>query len=101
MQTVDFYDKITGNVLATIQDIGGWNWGCVRVEVDRAGNNAQWVTGDPQTTPQTKLFDRTYKITPSNNNTNGQYQVTFYLTQAEAMGWQLGINQSAEYGPYH
>lgn len=89
MQTVNFYDQITGNVLATIQDIGGWNWGCVRVEVDRAGNNAQWVTGDPQTTPQTKLFDKTYKITSSNNNTSGQYQVTFYLTQAEATGWQL------------
>ncbi len=90
MQIVNFYDKTTGDVLATIQDIGGWNWGCVRVEVDRSGNGAQWVTGDPQTTPQTKLFDRTYKITPANNNTNGQYLVTFYLTQAETMGWQIG-----------
>jgi Pregnancy-associated plasma protein-A/Secretion system C-terminal sorting domain len=89
METVNFYDKTTGDVLATIQDLGGWNWGCVRVEVDRAGNGAQWVTGDPQTTPQTMIFDRTYKVTPTNNNSNGQYQITFYLTQAEMLGWQL------------
>ncbi|HLG38121.1 MAG TPA: T9SS type A sorting domain-containing protein, partial [Chitinophagaceae bacterium] len=61
----------------------------IRVEVDRSGNGAQWVTGDPQTTPQTKLFDKTYKVTPANNNATGQYMITFYLTQAEATGWQL------------
>ncbi len=83
MQTVDFYDKVTGDVLATIQDLNGFNWGCVKVEVDRAGTGAQWVTGDPQTTAQTKLFDKTYKVTPANNNANGQYSITFYLTQAE------------------
>jgi hypothetical protein len=89
MQTVNFYDKITGDVLATIQDLTGYNWGCVKVEVDRAGNGAQWVNGDPQTSPQTKLFDRTYKVTPTNNNANGRYKITFYLTQNEVNGWQL------------
>jgi hypothetical protein len=47
-RTVDFYDKVTGNILATIQDLGGYNWGCVKVEVDRSGTGAQWVTGDPR-----------------------------------------------------
>ena len=88
-QTVDFYDKVTGNILATIQDLSGYNWGCVKVEVDRSGNGAQWVTGDPQTFPQTKLFDKTYKVTASNNNSTGRYQITFYLTQAEIAGWML------------
>ena len=87
-EMVDFYDKITGDVIATITDLNGYNWGCVRVELDRAGNGAQWLTGDPQTIPQTKLFDKTYKVTPANNNSTGQYQITFYLTQAEANGWQ-------------
>jgi hypothetical protein len=89
MQTVDFYDKVTGDVLATIQDLGGYNWGCVKVEIDRAGTGAQWVTGDPQTMIQTKLFDKTYKVTPTNNNSTGLYKITFYLTQAEVNGWQL------------
>jgi hypothetical protein len=87
LQTVNFYDKITGDILATIQDVGGYTWGCVRVEVDRSGTGAQWVAGDPQTYTQTKLFDKTYKVTPTNNNTNGQYKITFYLTQAEIAGW--------------
>jgi hypothetical protein len=92
MQTVNFYDKTTGDVLATIQDLGGYNWGCVKVEVDRAGTGAQWVTGDPQTQTQSKLFDKTYKVTPTNNNANGQYKVTFYLTQNEVTGWALASN---------
>ena len=89
LQTVDFYDKVSGNILATIQDLGGYNWGCVKVEVDRSGNGAQWLTGDPQTFMQTKLFDKTYKVTPANNNSNGAYSITFYLTQAEIAGWML------------
>jgi hypothetical protein len=39
---------------------------------------------------QSKLFDKTYKVTPSNNNSNGIYSITFYLTQAEIAGWMLG-----------
>jgi hypothetical protein len=89
MQTVDFYDKTTGDILATVQDLGGYNWGCVKVEIDRTGTGAQWVTGDPQTQTQSKLFDKTYKVTPANNNVNGTYKVTFYLTQAEINGWQV------------
>ena len=89
LQTVDFYDKVTGDILATIQDMGGYNWGCVKVEVDRSGIGAQWVTGDPQTFTQTKLFDKTYKVTPTNNNASGQYRITFYLTQAEVAGWMI------------
>ncbi len=88
-ETVVFYDKFSGNILATIQDLSGFNWGCVKVEVDRAGTGAQWVTGDPQTVSQTKLFDKTYKVVPTNNNANAQYKITFYLTQAEIMGWQI------------
>lgn len=91
-EIVDFYDKFTGNVLATIADINGYNWGCVRVEVDRSGTGAQWVTGDPQTIVQTKLFDKTYKVTPANNNATGQYNITFYLTQNEVNGWALASN---------
>jgi hypothetical protein len=94
MQTVDFYDKLTGDVLATIQDLGGYTWGCVKVEVDRAGTGAQWVTGDPQTTAQSKLFDKTYKVTPTNNNTSGNYKITFYLTQAEISGWMMASGNS-------
>ena len=86
-ETVDFYDKLTGDVLATIQDLGGYNWGCVKVEVDRAGFGAQWLTGDPQTTARTKLFDKTYKVTPANNNATGNYKITFYLKQNEVNGW--------------
>ena len=88
-ETVDFYDGFTGDVLATIQNLSGYNYGCVKVEVNRAGTGAQWVTGDPQTTAKTKLFDKTYKVTPEYNNVNGDYNITFYVTQAEYQGWVL------------
>ena len=75
--------------MATIQNLSGFNYGCVKVEVDRAGTGAQWVTGDPQVTVNTKLFDKTYKVTPENNNATGTYNITFYITQAEYQGWML------------
>jgi hypothetical protein len=89
METVDFYDRITGDVLATIQNLSGHNYGCVTVAVDRAGTGAQYVNNDPATTIQNKLFDKTYKVTPQYNNASGQYSITFYLTQAEVTGWML------------
>ncbi len=116
MQTVDFYDRVTGDVLATIQNLSGHNYGCVTVAIDRAGTNAQYVNNDPATSVQNKLFDKTYKITPQYNNANGQYTITFYLTQAEVNGWMLAtgnpffnayiikdtghISNTDYYGPY-
>ena len=116
METVDFYDRFSGDVLATIQNLSGHNYGCVTVGIDRAGAGAQYVNNDPQTSIQNKLFDRTYKIIPQYNNPSGQYTVTFYLTQAEVMGWMLAsgnplsniyiikdtgyISNTDYYGPY-
>ncbi len=116
METVDFYDRITGDVLATIQNLSGHNYGCVTVAQDRAGINAQYVNNDPATSIQNKLFDKTYKIIPQYNNTSGNYKVTFYLTQAEVNGWMLAsgntfinadiikdtghISNTDYYGPY-
>ena len=88
-EMVDFYDRFTGDVLATIQNLSAHNYGCVKVEVDRAGTGAQWVSGDPQTDARTKIFDKTYKVTPEYNNVNGTYNITLYLTQAEYQGWML------------
>ena len=89
METVNFYDRVTGDVLATIQNLSGHNYGCVTVALDRAGTGAQYVNNDPQSTIQNKIFDKTYKITPQYNNSSGQYNITFYLTQAEVSGWML------------
>ncbi|MEO6540669.1 MAG: T9SS type A sorting domain-containing protein, partial [Ferruginibacter sp.] len=89
MQTVNFYDRFTGDILATIQNLSGFNYGCVSVAVDRAGTGAQYVNNDPAVTIQNKLFDKTYKVTPQYNNSSGSYSITFYLTQAEINGWML------------
>jgi hypothetical protein len=94
METVDFYDRVTGDVLATIQNLSGFNYGCVTVAVDRAGTNAQYVNNDPAISIQNKLFDKTYKITPQYNNATGNYRITFYLTQAEINGWMLASGNS-------
>lgn len=94
LETVDFYDRVTGDVLATIQNLSGHNYGCVEVAVDRAGTGAQFVNNDPALSNQNKLFDRTYKVTPQYNNAIGNYKITFYLTQAEIMGWMLASGNS-------
>jgi len=94
METVDFYDGVSGDVLATIQNLSGHNYGCVTVAIDRAGIGAQFVNNDPALSNQNKLFDRTYKVTPQYNNNTGAYNITFYLTQAEVQGWMMASGNS-------
>jgi hypothetical protein len=89
METVNFYDRFSGDILATIENLSGHNYGCVTVAQDRAGTGAQYVYNDPAISVQNKLFDKTYKITPQYNNATGNYKATFYLTHSEVTGWML------------
>lgn len=87
-QTVHFYNRSNGQIMATIENKTAWNYGCTRVEVDRAGSSGQFISGDPGTDAKTKVFDKTFKVTPTNANSSGNYKITLYVTAAEKTGWE-------------
>lgn len=76
-ETAVFYDPATGNLLAKIKNLSAHDYGCTTVEVDRAGaNGAPWL-GSYQ------VSNKTFKVTPTNNNPAGQYEITLYYKGSE------------------
>ena len=86
--TVNFYDKVTGNVMGTIQNLGSWDYGCTSMEVDRAGTAAQYISGDISNNPKQKLSDKTFRVIPTNNSASGDYRITLYYSAAEKAGYE-------------
>ena len=89
--TIHYLDKATGNVMATVTNLSAHDYGCTKLEVDRAGIVA---INFVNTNPSNALFSKTYKITPTTNNTNGNVKVKLYYTNAEVQGWQAVTGQS-------
>ncbi len=83
-QTVNFYDDVTGAVMATIQNNSTHDFGCTKVEIDRTGTSA---TSFWNNTAANKVIDKTFKITPTTNNTSANYTVNFFYTKPEIDGW--------------
>lgn len=76
-ETAVFYDPSTGNLMAKIKNLSAHDYGCTTVEVDRSGaNGAPWL-GSHQ------VSNKTFKVTPTNNNPTGQYEITLYYKGSE------------------
>lgn len=76
-ETAVFYDPTTGNLLAKIKNLSSHDYGCTTVEVDRGGANGLPWLGSYQ------VSNKTFKVTPTNNNPAGQYEITLYYRGSE------------------
>jgi hypothetical protein len=83
-ETVSFYDDATGAIMATIQNNSAHDFGCTKVEIDRAGTSATTFWNN---TPANKAIDKTIKITPTTNNPSANYTITLFYTKPEIDGW--------------
>jgi hypothetical protein len=86
--SVYFYDKLNGNVMARIENLTAFDYGCTSVEVDRAGTGAQYISGDVSGNPKQKLSDKTFRVIPATNSTSGDYRITLYYNAAEKSGYE-------------
>lgn len=82
-QTVHYYNPVTKNVMATIENTSAFDFGCTRVELVRTGNGADTAWGN---LPGEKISDKVFKITPANANAAASYNITLYYTNAEVNG---------------
>ncbi|MBS1915200.1 MAG: zinc-dependent metalloprotease [Bacteroidetes bacterium] len=86
-----FYDQTNNELMARIQNLSSFDYGCTQVVIDRAG------TGSSQfwnTNPANYIMNKTFHVIPANNNPSGSYIITLYYTQAEVNGWQTATGQS-------
>ena len=86
-----FYDQANGQLMARIQNLSSFDYGCTQVIIDRAGTSTSqfWNTN-----PINYLMNKTFHVIPTTNNSSGSYNVTLYYTQAEVQGWQTATGQT-------
>lgn len=90
-QKIHFYNPITQNIIATIENISNFDFGCTKVELIRTGVNAaqawSYVNAD-------KISDKVFKITTTNTNSAAPYTLKLYYENAEINGWQTSTGNS-------
>ncbi len=86
-ETVHFYNPVTKNIIATIENLSSFDFGCTKVELVRTGNATTAGWGSLQAD---KISDKVFKISTENTSPNAPYKVNFYFTDAEINGWLAG-----------
>ncbi len=89
--TIHYYDRSSGNIMAVVTNLSSHDFGCTKVEIDRAGTAA--VDFD-NTDAAHKLMSKTFKITPTTNNPSASIKVKLYYTTAEIAGWRTITGQA-------
>jgi hypothetical protein len=88
---VYFYDQVSGQLMARIQNLSSFDYGCTQLLIDRQGSGTSqfWNTNTSN-----YLMNKTFHVIPTNNNATGSYNITLYYTQAEINGWTGATGQS-------
>src|SRR5690606_23891686 len=75
--TIYFRDPTSGDLIAKIKNLTDHDYGCTSVEIDRAGiDKTTWVGSY-------NITNKTFKVTPTNSNPNGNYEMTLYYKASE------------------
>ena len=83
--TVYIYNDFANNIVAELINLSNHDYGCTTFEIDRTGTSAvMYENPDANSYPASKTF----KITPTTNNVNGNYKIKLYYSQAEVTGWE-------------
>lgn len=89
--TVHVYDPNSNRVMVTLENTSSFDYGCVDIEVDRAGTGAlQFNTA----TPADYVTSKTYRVVPTNNNPSGTFNITLYYEEVEVAGWETATGNS-------
>ncbi|MDP4258569.1 MAG: M43 family zinc metalloprotease [Bacteroidota bacterium] len=88
---VYFYDQVNSQLMARIQNLSAFDYGCTTVSIDRQGTSATPFWNSNSTN---YLMDKTFHVLPTTNNASGSYNITLYYTPAEINGWQTATGQS-------
>ncbi len=86
-----FYDQSNGQLMARIQNLTGYDYGCTQVVIDRQGTSASQFWNN---NTANYLMNKTFRVLPANNNPAGSYNITLYYTKPEVDGWIAATSQS-------
>jgi hypothetical protein len=86
-----FYDQTSQQLMARIQNLSNFDYGCTQVVIDRQGTGSSQFWNNNTVN---YLMNKTFRVLPTNNNSAGSYNITLYYTQAEINGWTAATAQS-------
>lgn len=89
--TVYVYNDDDNDLVARITNLSNWDYGCTSFEIDRVGSSAQMYTNP---NPNSFITDKTLRITPTNNNPSGNYEIRLYYSASEIAGWEAATGES-------
>lgn len=89
-ETVHFYDEVSGNIMASIENLSSWDYGCTSVSVNRdAAASGSFSAPFYDPSASFNVAAKTFFIPTTNNLLTGNYNITLYYTEAEIAGWEL------------
>lgn len=81
-ETAYFYSLEDGELLATVTNTSGHNYGCTVIAVERAGTgSASWIGGGIAT-------EKAIQFQPEYPSANDDLELTLFYTDAELAGWE-------------
>ncbi len=83
-ETIHYYNPVTKNIMATIENNSAFDFGCTKVELIRTGTGASQAWGSLL---KNRVSDKAFKITTTNMSTAAPYTLKLYYTNAEINGW--------------
>ncbi len=84
-------DNTSGNVMAQVVNNNTFDYGCLSVEVSRAGIGAQSYNGSSL---PNFVTNKTFTLTPANTTGSGNTTISFYFEEAEIAGWEAATGLS-------
>jgi trimeric autotransporter adhesin len=87
---VYFYDA-AGAILARIQNLTAFDYGCTQVTIDRAGSATSPFWNN---STSNNLLQKSIRVVPTNNTASGHYLITLYYTGTEVSNWQTATGNS-------
>ncbi len=94
-ETVYFYDQQTGNIMMSLTNLTEHDYGCTRVEIDDADSGDPGARRSSSLSPR-MLTDKSFRVTPTNNDDKGKYSISLYYTSAEINGWLAASGETLD-----
>jgi hypothetical protein len=86
-----YYFTTSGEIMGRIKNLSAHNYGCTEMTIDRAG---KLTTPFWNFNPANFFMEKTFRVTPTTNNTTGKYEITFYYSKEEKESWEALTGQS-------
>lgn len=91
---VFFYDTTSQRkIIAGIKNLTSWDYGCTKVRIDRAGNDAANFS---YTAVGQYVARKTFFVEPQNHNDSGKYEIKLYYTGNEKRGFESATGKNWE-----